>query len=224
MLSKYSSKHQQIKSLNNKISDHYKRFGDNYRKPIMDGIVDIDEYYSSPIKLLWILKEPYDIKSNSGGGWSMVKNIRHERAKGLKKDSPLTWHPITYISSCIQNNIDSFKKLDKSKIYSEYSKALLNLATINIQKLPAKKRSNNNRITKAYKNHRAIILDQIKVINPDVIIHCADNNSFKLLSEDLKQDSSLNIKTIKVYHPWYGYRKYEGDYIDDILHKIKLNE
>ncbi|MCI1785595.1 MAG: hypothetical protein LKI59_05600 [Bacteroidales bacterium] len=39
-------------------------------KPIIDGIINIDEFLSSKFKIMWILKEPNGLQDNKGGGWS----------------------------------------------------------------------------------------------------------------------------------------------------------
>ena len=43
-------------------------------KPIKDGIYSAEKYLSAPLRLMWVLKEPYDEVDNGiagGGGWSI---------------------------------------------------------------------------------------------------------------------------------------------------------
>ena len=141
-----------VKELNHNLEDHYKEYETKNRSWIRDGLVNEDVYNNSPIKILWILKEPRDGENNTGGGWSIVENLREERSKGIKRDSSATYHPLTYVTYALLNNINSFEELNKSKIYSEYSNALNNIAYINIQKLPASAKSSDASIKKHFEN------------------------------------------------------------------------
>lgn len=193
---------QEISDLEIYLDDYYSQYKTNERFYIKDGIVNIDEYYNSNIKIMWILKEPYDQKDSKGGGWSIVENLKEERSKGLKKDSSSTFHPIIYTTYALLNNINNFNQLDKRKINSEYIKYLNNIAYINIQKFPATARSNDTIILKAYKRDFNAILKQIEIIKPNVIIIGAGSNVYHQLKEDMnKNKTSSNICLINAYHP-----------------------
>ncbi len=44
-------------------------------EPIIDGIFNIEMYQKEPLRILWILKEPYD---DDGGGWSFPEELRKD--------------------------------------------------------------------------------------------------------------------------------------------------
>lgn len=190
-----------IISLENKISKYYENKKEENRSLIQDGIVNIEEYENSKIKILWILKEPRDGENSTGGGWSLVENLNNERSKGKKRDSPQTFLPIIYTSYAIQNGVKNFKDLDKRKTYTEYCKSLNKIAYINIQKLPAKSTSKNKEIELAYELDKEIILSQIIEINPDLILCTAGGNIFRKIIKDLPQDFVTNKKIQDRYHP-----------------------
>lgn len=211
----------EIDELNKRLENHYELLETRDRKWIKDGIVDLKTYFESNYKILWILKEPRDGENNTGGGWSIVENIRKVRSEGLNKDSSATFHPITYVTYAILNNIDEFDKLDKNKIYKEYSKSLKNIGYINIQKLPASSKSNNKNILKYFNENKVALLDQIKTINPDIIICTAGNDTFKKLKESVLSDCELKGKIlINAYHPAQTSIKREI-YVNKIIHEVK---
>jgi hypothetical protein len=205
-----------IFSLEKEIVEHYNQKNENNRKLINDGIVSLEEYYYSTIKIMWILKEPRDGKNSSGGGWSLVENLRNERSKGKKKDSSQTFLPIIYTSYALLNKVKNYNELDKKKAYSEYCKSLKNIAYINIQKLPAKSNSNNKEIETAYDIDKIIILKQISEIYPDIIICTAGTKIYKNLCEDLDSELLNKTKIFNCYHP--SQRKITREiYINSIL-------
>ena len=53
---------EKISALDLEIKNHYDSYGIKDGEFLYDGIINIDEYYDSPLKILWILKEPYSIK------------------------------------------------------------------------------------------------------------------------------------------------------------------
>lgn len=48
-------------------------------EPVYDGVVDWDGYLAAPVKICWVLKEPYDDTDAAGnpvgGGWTMFKDV-----------------------------------------------------------------------------------------------------------------------------------------------------
>lgn len=66
----------EVNDLNKLIENHFRQFETSSQKLMNDGIVNIDEYYNSSIKIMWILKEPYD-KNEAGlsGGWSIAEAL-----------------------------------------------------------------------------------------------------------------------------------------------------
>jgi hypothetical protein len=140
---------------------------------IYDGIVDIEQYYYTKPRILWILKEPYDdIDENNnpiGGGWSMIdcflaKEDFFEKIGKANK----TWYPIIYASYGILNN---YKLWNKEEIITKkMAEVIKKIAMINVQKVPAYTSSVNSTIEAAYHKNKDVLLEQIKVFNPDIII------------------------------------------------------
>ena len=66
---------QKVITLDKIIKKHYKTTIDvdgDKCNIISDGIVNPKEYYESEIKILWILKEPYDKDNEGAGGWPIT--------------------------------------------------------------------------------------------------------------------------------------------------------
>ena len=48
-----------------------------FHKPIFDGVVDESRFSAASIKILWVLKEPWEKLPNGirGGGWSVTRDL-----------------------------------------------------------------------------------------------------------------------------------------------------
>ena len=172
----------EISTLDSAIKKHFKKYETPQRQLITDGIVNIKEYYNSPIKIMWILKEPYCDKQNGGGGWSMTKGLNDERALGKKSDSQSTWHPITYSSYGILNNFMKYEKIPKLSDNNSLNMVLRQIAFVNIQKLPAMTRTNDAALKHSYEINKEVLLQQIKTYRPDIII---GGKTLHLFKQDL---------------------------------------
>lgn len=210
-----------ISALDLEIKNHYDSYGIKDGEFLYDGIINIDEYYNSPLKILWILKEPY-----SGGGRTMLNDLNLNRAEGNKKDSHTTWHPIIYVAHGILNNFEQFDSMPKIQDDKTISKALRKIAFINIQKTPAATRTNPNDISQAYDRHKEILLKQLEVYNPNIIIGA---NTLHLFVKDLKLKQENKFKHhwtkegtlyIKTYHPAQTVLK-RDDYVNRIINVSK---
>lgn len=206
----------EIQKLNKRITDAYKSHETPNRRLILDGLVDVKAYIDCNLKIMWILKEPRDGADSTGGGWSIVENIRDFRSEGLNRDTPLTFLPIIYTSYALQNGIKRFDQLDLRQVYTNYCQSLKKIAYINIQKLPAKSTSKDSEITHAYEKHKELILDQIKTLRPDFIICCAGSTIHQKLAKDLPQDFLKTTQLRFCYHPAQRKMKREN-YIREIL-------
>lgn len=220
---------EQVRLLENEMREYYEKYSTETRKPIIDGIVDLETYFNSKIKIMWVLKEPYDDGNDRGGNWKMTDGLKNRANGKYKNSSALTFLPIIYSTYAVLNNIDSFDKLDQSKRYSLYSKYLKNIAYINVQKMPARKSSNFKDINSAYESDAPILKKQIDLYNPDVLIFGGTFRHFKN-ELNLSKDNQINNSCYKlgarllinIYHPMYGYRRYKGDYINKIISNIKV--
>jgi len=192
---------------------------------IKDGIYSAEKYLSAPLRLMWVLKEPYDA---DGGGWSITKDL-FANPVDFSKNGHVSAKVITRLSYCLLNN----KKFADSKDLgcdSEVVYALQNIALINISKLPGTTTTDNATLSGKYEVWKTILLKQINLYSPDIIIF---GNTFGYFLSDLFKDVSLEIKyrfgmatgflwgdklLISANHP--GYAKSEekqDDYASEII-------
>lgn len=217
MTQEFSEFQNKIIELDDSIKDYYKKFETPTRKLILDGIVNIEEYYDSPIKILWMLKEPYDKGNGEGGGWSIVEDLDKSRSRGSKKDQSGLWSKIIYTSYGILNQFCDFTKM-KQVPTNDVRNVLRQIAYINVQKLPATSKSNNSIIQKAYEQHKSIILSQINAFDPDIII--GGMTTHLLRNDKMSINKSENKKFVSAYHPAYWGKRQE-DYVNDIVISVK---
>lgn len=180
----------EVSSLNTVIREHSKQFETPKRKLIIDGIANAKEYYNSPIKIMWVLKEPYCDKQNGGGDWSMAEGLE-VRALGKKTDSQSTWHPIIYSTYGILHDFVKYEKIPDISGNQNISSVLKKIAFINVQKLPAGTRTSELVLKTAYQNNKEILLAQIAIYKPDIII---GGKTLHLLKEDLKITKEGELK------------------------------
>lgn len=212
---------EEISALDLEIKNHYDVYGIKDGEFLYDGIINIDEYYYSPLKILWILKEPY-----CGGGKSMLNDLNLNRAECNKKDSHTTWHPIIYVSHGILNNFEQFDSMPKIHEDKSICKVLRKIAFINVQKTPAATRSNSIDISQAYDQHKEILIKQLEIYKPQIIIGA---NTLHLFIKDLKLKQENRFKNhwtkqgtlfIKTYHPAQTVLK-RYDYVNRIINVSK---
>src|SRR5580692_6095155 len=71
------------------------------RFAILDGAINMDRYFHSPIRIAWLLKEAYDDEKGAGGGWSYTRLLDNDTVYEdffRPHGSRVTWHPIIYAS------------------------------------------------------------------------------------------------------------------------------
>ena len=129
---------------------------------IYDGITDIEEYNISPIKILWILKEP-DAKKQAS--WDLRK--QHKNVKTYKYWKR-TYKLIIKISYALINNIYDYKLIPSE---NKIDDILNKIAIINIKKTGGHPQAIQKEISNMYKKCRVIIQKQIEYINPTIIIN-----------------------------------------------------
>lgn len=155
--------------------------GDNC-SPIPDGVIDIEQYLNSNLKILWINKEV-----NSEGDeddWSLIDVIKDmSTVFSLKQGFTKTFAPITYIIYGIFENknwIDIPNVQDEPKI----ADILKSIAHINLKKLPGKNVANNREL-EFHLTQNDIVKKQIELFQPNVII-CG--NTFEILDKTILPD------------------------------------
>jgi hypothetical protein len=125
--------------------------------PVIDGIIDVERYWSSKYKILWILKEANYGGKNSNEGENLCCFYRD-----IEKDSPKiqTHLTIKRVMNATHRILSNLEPLEAFK----------SIACINIKKIPGSKKSSESEIKKAYDQNRVLLFEQIEVYNPDIII------------------------------------------------------
>ena len=181
-------------------------------EPVFDGIINIDRYYDSKYKILWILKEP---NSKNAGGWDMrdfIANDLHSY-KNWKK----TYKMIILSTVGLLNN---FKRWDNNLRYSENENMdiLKSIAYINLKKEPGNSTSKDRVIKKSFNQNKNLIFKQIELCNPDIIIFGGTYKYFT--SEDIKtisQDEKIIL--VSSSHP--NARIKHEDIYNNIISTVK---
>lgn len=215
----------EVTALNKTVKKHFTQFETPSRQLMLDGIVNVTEYYNSPIKIMWILKEPYDNKQNGGGNWSMTDAL-NEGALGNGRDAS-TWQPIIYSTYGILNNYIKYEKMPKIVDTKNMNLILRQVAFINVQKLPAKTRTSDTEIKKAYQINKEILQLQIATYKPDIIIGGKTLHLFKedlkiTKNEELKFGHFLKDKTlfINTFHPAQT-KITKNEYVNKIIERAE---
>ncbi len=135
---------------------------------IWDGITNLEKYMKSSPKILWILKE---------GNEHEKRNRNHREFHQNVTDYPnwkSTYKNIILSTYGILQNLE-YKELpplnNDATIGTEI--VLDEIALINVNKNGGGGHENHTIIEFNYTKHKAILLQQIEGINPDVIINCS---------------------------------------------------
>ena len=215
----------EISELNSVIIKHFKQFEKPNQQLMNDGIVNVSEYYNSPIKIMWILKEPYDKEDNDGGGWSMSEALNNG-GLGNGKDAS-TWQPIIYSTYGILNNFIKYEKMPKIADTKNMNLILRNIAFVNVQKLPGKTKTSDVALKVAYQKNKEILLAQIATYRPDIII---GGKTLHLFKDDLKITKENELKFghflkdkmlfINTFHPAQKKIK-KSEYVNKIIERAE---
>jgi uncharacterized protein YfkK (UPF0435 family) len=204
---------------------------ENDRSIISDGVMQADEYFSKEIRLAWVIKEAYEEKDGTGGGWSYFD--LYDKANFDITNHSL-FRKIIKTSYSIHNDFIKGENMDE--IDFEMKQIIKKVAIINTQKLPAKNysRTNGKDLKESINKYSDLLERQLKLINPNVIIF---GGTFQYYKDLLKfEDSEIvkgNVKYISkgdklyidAYHPSYWQISEEEyvNYIASVVEKWKLN-
>jgi hypothetical protein len=230
-----TSKYNNLVEAQEIIDEYVKRFYPKKyktRKPILDGITDIEQYLGSELKICWVLKEPYDGFKGKGGGFDLKKML----IRDLKEENHnfgRTWTPIGYVSYSLLNKFITYKqlqKIDKNIIMQ----SLLKISYINVGKMPAINYSTSpyKTVKDEYKIWAPILIWQLIKYDPDVIIFGGTMNFFQkdlgLEDKNYKKAKSSpyfkqnNKLFLNVYHPAVRESTIsKEDYCNDIINAVK---
>jgi len=148
------------------ITNQIELLGENV---IVDGIVNIEKYTNSSLKILWILKEP----NSSDSKWSYQDYLsitEIERKIGSQQNT-LTYRPfqkILYTSYGIISNMKYalIPTITEKDVYSIGEQ----IAYINIKKTGGSSSSKYREIQNAFEENKEILLRQISEYDPNIII------------------------------------------------------
>lgn len=146
--------------LEQKIGLEYFSASNYHIEPIYDGLVDIEEYFNSTLKLVWILSKPQVNLSYSqfeGGGWHFISDVIHnQHFKFITELNKEYWYPIIQISQ----NLLKANTEDSACFKETFNKTgFLHLNKTNL----------DQRIEEVLQNIY-LIKDQISCYKPDIII------------------------------------------------------
>jgi hypothetical protein len=219
-----------IQKLNKEVET---RFTENTRQPIYDGPLHPEEYFKSRIKIMWLMKEPYDEANGEGGGWGFDLWTTDEKfRKGLVFGGAKgTWQPAVYTTYGIQNNFMPYDNMNFIRDDHSMIDCMKSVAWVNIQKLPSKNtvRTVMDDVYSSYNIHKDILKRQLELLSPDIVI-CA--NTLNVIKDDFDlrpwpnpifNEAYTNGRTlfINTYHPAQRTISRKR-YIDGLIDCIKL--
>jgi len=135
---------------------------------IKDGIVCKEEYDSSVIKMLWVLKEGNVAEKDETKSRDICEEIRtgwHIR-NALRIP---TFRKMIYATYGIFFPEEEWSNVPFANEDSAYN-VLKQIAYININKMPGASKANYNNIKKAYEKYEKELLTQIGEYNPNIIV------------------------------------------------------
>jgi hypothetical protein len=199
-------------------------------EPIFDGVINVDLYCSSPLRVMWILKEPWDEENSSGGGWSLCSDAL--AVKPVAALGQATFHPIIYIAYGLFHGPMTFADMPWVRDMENPEDVMRRLAFINAKKLPGVTwGAYSPLILEWYSRGKQIILGQIKAYDPDIVFGCAPH--FPAILDDLDSGWRSRVRSVgsadyvwqkdtlfvHVYHPGQTQTTRET-YVDDALNAV----
>ena len=185
--------------------------------PIYDGLYSAEKYLESPIRLMWILKEPYDDLENGkpvGGDWSITKDLFN---KPIEWSHNKTGKMVIYATYGIFNQ-KKWSEMDKISDKPEMANVIQKMSYINLSKMPAYTTSSDSALWKKYSEWKNITFEQIKLYDPDVIIF---GNTLKYFCNDLKKEGIISDSINKYNDLVNIYRQDKQKLIIDTYHPGK---
>lgn len=143
---------------------------------IFDGVVDYEQYSNASPKILWILKEA----NSEDSDWTMreaIRDLKNKSGKGLKTGWANTFTSIVYATNGIftGEDWDSMGNFNEDQSIIE---VMEKVAYINVKKIPGGSDADWNLIKGYYSENKIALHEQIKLINPEIIIFGGTYNFF----------------------------------------------
>lgn len=170
-------------------------------EPIFDGVVSIDRWCAAPLRIMWILKEPWDEENSSGGGWSLTGDVLN--AQPVSALGHATFHPIIYIAYGLFNDLN-YADMPWVRDMKDPESFVRSLAFINVKKLPGVSRgASGPLILEWYSRGRQIVLRQIEAYCPHIVFACAPH--FSAILDDLDRAWRNRVRSVgSADHVWVG--------------------
>lgn len=148
---------------------------------IKDGIVNIDLYNKAKYRVLWVLKEGNVDEADKDYERDICNEFLNDQHKKDACAIP-TLRKTIYATYGILNPKISWLDIPIAK--KESYEVIKEIAYVNINKSPGGSVSDNNFIRQKYQENKVDLLNQIKEINPQIIIFGGTEQFFSV--EDLK--------------------------------------
>jgi len=184
----------------------YEIADENYdTSPIADGIVNVQLYNESKMKILWLLKETY----GDSGDYSIGQKFANQNFEKELKSSRMMKN-IVHISYSLLNNFITWDDLLDVRRHPDIAKVLNQIAYINISKIPGESKSDARFLNTAYSLWRDVLLDQIEICRPNIAIFGGTYEYYK---------SDLSIPADEFKRMDYGkYALYNNTLYFDVYH------
>jgi hypothetical protein len=155
------------------VEDKYKDPANSNLRPIFDGAIDATLYARAPVRILWILKEPWEERDINGGagGWSL-RALLNEKPEIFSKNT----HRYVYcVSFGLLKATRDWAVIRNSQKDADFKTLFRSIAHINVKKLPNRRNApaSNKDVMRGYEMGRDVIRRQIDLYKPDVVFGCS---------------------------------------------------
>ena len=183
-------------------------------EPVYDGVANPAGYLAAKLRLMWILKEPYDDWDDDGtpcgGGWTFFRDVAKGKTLAQVANANPALRNVAYASHAILVGIGPYG--DEPWISDapmDYERALRSIAFANVGKMPAGRTTSDERLFACYEQWKEILFEQIELYDPDILVF---GNTLQCFAPDMGIDLSGPVRkivrggsTVDV-HVWRGKR------------------
>ena len=158
---------------NSELEEKYLKLWPEAEYHIWDGVISPNDYFRSPLKILFLNKEAYDTEYDSYDISEALKE-ELELSKPIFNNRPIKYNfkNRLFVLKLISNLNQSYLTDDVYNQYSneEFYHDMLKTAYCNIKKSDGKGKSNSQDLRYCFLRNKEIIEEQISFLNPSLII------------------------------------------------------
>jgi len=158
---------------NSELEEKYLKLWPEAEYHIWDGVISPNDYFRSPLKILFLNKEAYDTEYDSYDISEALKD-ELELGKPIFNNRPIKYNfkNRLFVLNLISNLNQSYLTDDVYNQYSneEFYHDMLKTAYCNIKKSDGKGKSNSLDLRYCFLRNKEIIEEQISFLNPSLII------------------------------------------------------